>query len=169
MASGEVRVVFRKYDGSLHWHQTMHRLGEDEFGVWLGAPAGMVTRKADGPSIVVQHDEVMLLPREGWWTGSFNAPPSRLEIYCDIGSPPEWPSVHQVTMIDLDLDVCRVRADGKVVLLDEDEFAVHRVHYGYPPEVAEQASAAAAWLYEALGDGTEPFATRYLDWLSKIG
>lgn len=29
--------MYTKYDGRLHWHQTMLYLGEDEHGVWLGA------------------------------------------------------------------------------------------------------------------------------------
>jgi hypothetical protein len=33
----EIRVVYTKFDGSLHWHQVMHYLGEDEHGIWLGA------------------------------------------------------------------------------------------------------------------------------------
>ena len=39
MAGREVRVVYTKYDGSLHWHMSMRYLGEDEHGIWLGAPA----------------------------------------------------------------------------------------------------------------------------------
>ncbi|TDC18532.1 DUF402 domain-containing protein, partial [Kribbella albertanoniae] len=26
--------MYRKFDESLHWHQWMEFLGEDEFGVW---------------------------------------------------------------------------------------------------------------------------------------
>ena len=37
MTSRDVRLVFTKYDGSLHWHQTMKYLGDDEHGIWLGA------------------------------------------------------------------------------------------------------------------------------------
>jgi hypothetical protein len=37
MIDADVRVVFRRYDGSLHWHNTMKRLGEDSHGIWLGA------------------------------------------------------------------------------------------------------------------------------------
>ena len=44
MASDLVRVVYRKFDGSLHWNQPAWRLGEDEHGVWVGAPAGTPVR-----------------------------------------------------------------------------------------------------------------------------
>ena len=63
-------------------------------------------------------------------------------------------------MIDLDLDVIR-RRDGQVFLVDEDEFAEHRVKYGYPADVVTQSQQSAAWLQQALADGTEPFASVY--------
>src|SRR5690606_10713315 len=37
-AADTVRVVYRKYDGALHWHQQGQWLGEDEHGVWVGCP-----------------------------------------------------------------------------------------------------------------------------------
>jgi hypothetical protein len=42
-------------------------------------------------------------------------------------------------MVDLDLDVCRLRADGSVHLLDEDEFVEHRARYGFPAHVVDEA------------------------------
>lgn len=164
----EVYVAYRKYDGSLHWNHTMRRLGEDRHGVWVGASAGMTTRRGDGPLKPVEHAKVILLPPDSWWTASFNGPPSRLEIYCDITTPPQWPHPGEVTMIDLDLDVVRIREDGRVKLLDEDEFAEHQVHYGYTEHVIAQAQHAATWLCSAINFGTEPFASDYQTWLAKV-
>ncbi|HEY2551227.1 MAG TPA: DUF402 domain-containing protein [Streptosporangiaceae bacterium] len=165
--AADVRVIYRKYDGSLHWNQDMRALGEDEHGVWTGAPAPMVMRKGDGPLVQLQHAGVMLFPREGWWTAAFNDVPNKTEIYCDITTPVSWPSPAEVTMIDLDLDVVRMR-DGRVELLDEDEFAEHRLAYGYPAELVGQAEHAADWLRRVLADGSEPFATVYLSYLELV-
>lgn len=168
VTSRDVRVVYRKYDGSLHWHHTMYYLGEDEHGVWLGAPAGSQSRRGDEPPIVFGHSFVQLIPADRWWTAAFNAEPADTEIYCDICSPPRWPDENQVTMVDLDLDVLRLRADQRVLLVDEDEFAEHQVRYSYPASVISQAEKAAAWLLEAISGGAEPFATAYRAWLAKI-
>jgi protein associated with RNAse G/E len=165
----DVRVVYRKYDGSLHWHQRMRRLGEDGHGIWLGAPPRMIARKGeDGPPIVVDYPHVMLLPRDGWWTAAFNGAPRSTEIYADITTVPTWPHPGEVTMVDLDLDVIRRRADSSVVIVDKDEFAEHQVRYGYPPEVITEAEKTAAWLHRVLGDGSEPFATAYQAWLDQV-
>ena len=128
-----VRVVYRKYDGSLHWHQTMNRLGEDTHGVWLGAPAGVIARKGEhGPPVVSEHAHVMLFAPDAWWTASFNAAPHVTEIYVDVTTPPVWTDPGEVTMVDLDLDVLRRRADHSVVIVDQDEFAEHQIRYAYP-------------------------------------
>lgn len=169
MADDGVRVVWRKYDGALHWHQTMRRLGEDEFGVWLGAPAGMVSRRGeDGPTVVLEHAHVVLFPADGWWTAAFNGTPSRVDVYIDITTPPMWPTAGEVTMVDLDLDVLRRREDGYVAIVDQDEFAEHQVRYGYPPDVIAAAEQAAERLHAALAGGAQPFGGGFERWLRLV-
>jgi len=164
----DVRVVYTKYDGSLHWHQVMRYLGEDEHGIWLGAPAGSTTQRGDEPPIVLKQAWVGLIPDGAWWTATFNGDPADTEIYCDIGTPPRWPSPDEVTMADLDLDVLRLRADQRVIVVDEDEFAEHQVRYGYPANVISEAERAAAWLLDAISAKTEPFGAAYRSWLEMV-
>jgi uncharacterized protein len=165
--TSEVRVTYRKYDGSLHWHMSAQRLGEDEHGVWAGMPANSTMRKPGDPPVTLPEASVMLFPRDTWWTAAFNDAPNRTEIYCDITTQARWPSADEVTMIDLDLDVRRLR-DGTIELLDADEFAEHQVRYGYPAEVIRAAERSARWLQTALADGSEPFASTYLSYLALL-
>jgi uncharacterized protein len=160
-------MVFRKYDGSLHWDSPMRHLGEDEHGVWLGAPAGAIAQRGHATGRAVDYAHVVLLPRDAWWIATFNDVPKPTEIYCDVSTPPRWLEPDEVTMIDLDLDVRR-RRTGEVEVLDEDEFAEHKVRYGYAGEVVDQALAAVAWLDKALRGDVEPFATEYRDWLARM-
>jgi uncharacterized protein len=164
----DVRVVYTKFDGSLHWHHTMQYLGEDEHGTWLGAPAGRTSQRGNEPPVIFRERTVQLFPADMWWTAAFNAAPGATEIYCDITSPPQWPEEDCVTMVDLDLDVVRLRANQQVLLVDEDEFAEQRLRYGYPADVVSNAEQAAAWLQAAIGDGAEPFAGGYHRWLDKV-
>jgi hypothetical protein len=165
----DVRVVYTKYDGSLHWHHTMRYLGTDAHGVWLGAPGGTQSQRGSEPPIVLEQPWLQLIPAgDQWWSAAFNGEPARTEIYCDIGTPARWVSAAEVTMADLDLDVVRMRADGQVLLLDEDEFAEHQVRYGYPAEVIRRAEQAAAWLLAAVSAGAEPFSADYRTWLEMI-
>jgi uncharacterized protein len=163
----DVRVVYRKYDGSLHWNHPARLLGEDEHGTWLGVPAQTRVFKGEPEWGPVEAPFTILMPRDAWWTATFNAEPHRTEVYCDITTVPHWPTPSLVTMVDLDLDVRRRRA-GAVDLLDEDEFADHRVRFGYPPEVVSAAEAAANWLYTAVRERVEPFDTVYTQWLARV-
>ncbi|GAA2377607.1 DUF402 domain-containing protein [Dactylosporangium salmoneum] len=162
-----VRAVWRKFDGSLHWNYETDLLGEDEHGVWLGAGTGTPVHRGTTRTGPVESPHVLLIPRQAWWTACFNATPHRTEIYCDITSVPHWPSEHEMTAIDLDLDVIR-RRTGDVILADEDEFALHQVRYGYPADVVAEARASADWLMSAVGDRREPFGSAYREWLDQV-
>ena len=166
MPSETVRVVYTKYDGSAHRDYPARKLDEDDLGIWVGVPRGTVSVYHGRPS-VEQIPFVLLIPHNAWWTGMFNPPPRTSEVYCDITTPARWRG-DTVHLIDLDLDVVRRRDSGLVELRDEDEFADHRLRFGYPDEVVTHAEAAAEWLYDALGDGTEPFATHYRKHLLEV-
>ncbi|MFC7219352.1 DUF402 domain-containing protein [Streptomyces polyrhachis] len=166
-----VRVVYRKYDGTLHWNLTMRRLGEDAHGVWLGAPPYTPIAKGHESAEPAAWAYVSLVPREPdtWWTATFNAQPKSTEIYVDVTTPARWTSAAEVGCVDLDLDVVRRRGADGALLLDEDEFAEHRVRYGYPPEVVQRARAAADWLLAAVAERREPFGEAYRGWLARVG
>jgi uncharacterized protein len=159
-----VRVDYHKYDGSPHRGYPALRLGEDVHGVWLGVSP----RYFPAAEFKYLEPYTLLLPRDAWWTAMFIAAPRRTEIYCDIASPARWVDATTVHVVDLDLDVRRRRASGLVELLDEDEFAEHSVRFGYPDDVRERAWAAARYLVTALGDGTQPFAGEYHEWLDRV-
>ena len=158
---------YRKYDGGAHRDYPARLLAADEHGTWLGVVPGTASVYHGRPS-VEEIPFVLLIPREAWWTAMFNPPPRTSEVYCDVTSPARWEDERTVHLIDLDLDVVRRRASGRVELRDEDEFAAHRMRFGYPEEVVVQAHRAAGWLRGALADGSEPFASRYRELLAGV-
>lgn len=165
---GEVRVIWTKYDGGLHWHQTMNYLGQDEHGTWLAAPAGSEFRRGTDPPLVNETHTVTLIPPDAWWQATFFASPREVEIYCDIATPARWLGPGEVTMVDLDLDVCRMRSGREVRLLDEDEFAEHQIRYGYPDDMIRHAAEAADWLRRTITANAEPFGIHYRRWLDTV-
>ncbi|MER7200955.1 RNAse [Streptomyces sp. CB01635] len=144
-------------------------LGEDEYGVWLGSPIGTIYGKGEECEVyATQERRVTLFPRDGWWTALFQEAPARLDVYCDDTTPSEWPHPGEVTMVDLDLDVCRTRGDRSVSIVDEDEFASHQEAYGYPSHVISHARSAAESLSAALRESVEPFNARFRVWLAQV-
>ena len=82
-------------------------------------------------------DAVTLVPTGGWYAATFHAPGIWCDLYVDIATPGEWHG-DVLRAVDLDLDVVRGWT-GRIWVDDEDEFAEHRVRFGYPAEVVELA------------------------------
>ena len=162
-----VLVDVRKYDGRLSGQWTAVRLGEDEHGVWLGTAKGTPVQ-ADSGGWPNRFPYVMAVPRGAWWIATFCAAPGP-ELYCDVCTVPEWDADGTVLRtVDLDLDVVRPQG-GAAYSKDEDDFAEHRVAFGYPEHVVTEAERTCAWLMEAArrdGEGVEPFASVYRHWLA---
>ncbi len=163
-----VQVIYRKFDGGLHWHMELGRLGEDEYGTWLAAPGGSTARRGEEPPVTFEQAYVTLIPSgDRWWTLNCNAAPCWTELYIDVTTPPCWITPGTVEMVDLDLDVIR-RFDSTAEILDADEFALHQVRYGYPPDVIAAAERSAADLLRAVQSGAEPFAEVCRGWLARL-
>ena len=143
--SSAVHVDFRKWPDSLHWQFTMSHLGEDEHGTWLWGPVGMEIRRGHEPHRATTRLTVKLVTPDAWWTAIWNDSDDDIQLYVDIATPAEW-QPGRVRMIDLDLDVVRFR-DGRVEVLDEDEFAEHQVTLGYPPHIIDRARATTAAVF----------------------
>ena len=59
-------------------------------------------------------------------------------------------------MVDLDLDVIRF-GDGRVEVVDRDEFEVHQHTFGYPPDIVEAAERATAEVFDLVLHEVAPF------------
>ncbi len=162
-----VHIRFTKWDGGAHWMFDMERLGEDEHGVWLWAPAGTELRRGFDKTIHAERGFVKVITPNRWWTAVWNVGPLKgdrsIEVYVDVITPAVWDR-ETVHMVDLDLDVIR-RSNGLVEIDDEDEFEEHRVLFGYPDHVVDKARTEAARLAIAVEMRTEPFGTLGEQWL----
>lgn len=164
-----VRRVARKWPDRPHWEHAAVRLGEDEHGVWLGAPAG--TRMSrPGVSYVTDQAQVSLVPRDDAFVASFYARGGSVscEVYVDVTTVPAW-SGGTVSAVDLDLDVVRGWT-GRVWVDDEDEFAAHRARYAYPPELVRLALTSCEQVRDAVAGRRPPYdGVVSQAWLAVLG
>jgi hypothetical protein len=165
-----VLVRYGKWGGGRHYEFSMSRLGEDEHGVWLGAPAG-TTISRPGYKFAASVEWVSCYPRESGWTAAFH-PLDRHDIatYVHITTVPEWSRDDDhgsdvVSMVDLDLDVVLL-VNGELLIDDEDEFAHHRQSLGYPEDIVTLAESTAATVFDAIAGDVEPFASVGQLWLA---
>ena len=169
-------MVFSKWGDRPHWEYDARVLGDDEHGTWVGAPAG--TRVARPGAVFDSPNHfVSLVPPDrafvATFYGEYPRPPGdpAVELYVDITTVPTWHSddagATTVRMVDLDLDVLRGRS-GRVWVDDEDEFADHRVRYGYPTDLVRLAAASCDQVREDVMAGRGPFAGHVgRRWLSR--
>jgi hypothetical protein len=161
---GRVAVRYTKWGGIDHWHFELEPLGQDRFGWWFFGRKGLTQQRGAEPPVIWPRDFVLLVPVQGCWTAYFNAA-DELEIYVDVTTRPVL-AAGTVTAVDLDLDVVRF-FDGRVEVLDEDEFAEHQVQLGYPAEVISQARQTCDWLVGAVSSRAEPFGEAGAAWLAR--
>lgn len=162
-----ITVQYYKYPRSLHWRHEMVPLGKDAHGAWVGGPVGTVVQRGEEPPRTMDQAFVQLIPEDRWWTAIFNSA-HRIEVYVDITTRPVWTEENRVEMIDLDLDVIRLR-DGTIYVDDEDEFDLHRVELEYPPRMVDSARAAAARVALELERRAAPFDDTASAWFDRLG
>jgi hypothetical protein len=151
-----VRVVARKWPDRPHWEHDALRLGEDDHGVWVGAPLGTYLSRP-GAAFHSDQPHVSLVPRDDAFVATFygRGGSAHCDVYVDITTVPVWDG-DTVTAVDLDLDVVRGWT-GRVWVDDEDEFAAHRVQHAYPPDLVRLAIGSCEAVRDAVHRGEAPY------------
>ena len=152
-----MRVVFRKWGDRPHWEYDAFHLGEDEHGTWVGAVPGTRLSRP-GAVFTAPGPFVSLVPPDRPFVARFYDPvwaETGVDVYVDITTVPEWDG-EVVSMVDLDLDVVRGRT-GRVWVDDEDEFADHRVRFGYPADVVRLAATSCDAVHAAVTTRLPPY------------
>lgn len=130
-------------------------LGADEHGTWLWGAAGRTIWRGETPVFQTQQPALALIVPDAWWSPTWWVGHPEVEVYVNIGTPHVWEET-RVTSIDLDLDVIRF-CDGRVEVVDRDEFALHQAQFGYPADVIDKAETATALVLDHLTRRTPPF------------
>ncbi|MGO4680877.1 hypothetical protein [Microbacterium sp. 2MCAF23] len=174
----EIVFQWRKWDGSPHWRHECVYLGADEWGDWVGQPAGWGSERP-GRTFTAAAPNVTLVPPSGDYALTVNRDhPKGMRIYIDLawdvhaepaGGPQAGEAPVLFTGIDMDLDVVRVDGERGTWIDDEDEWDEHRVQYGYPADVQRHLEALAADLAERVRAQLPPFDDASADvWLDRL-
>lgn len=155
----EIWLERRKFPDAAHYRVRARYLGEDEHGVWAGARPGHVVQKGDNESFQGQQTVVWCVPRYNWYLVHYLYGHPNLDIYIDIATPAVW-NERGARLIDLDLDVVvwNEGHEGRVELVDEDEFDLHRIELDYPQELVEGARRAGGDVLSRAAAGAAPFS-----------
>ena len=163
-----MRVTFSKWGDRPHWEYDAIRLGDDAHGTWLGLPSGTQMSRPGATFRTDQHS-VLLVPPASPFVATFydEGGTSVCDTYVDITTPPTWDGC-TLRMVDLDLDVVKGWT-GRVWVDDEDEFADHRIRFGYPAEIVSMAVSSCEEVRRSIEAGAAPYdAKASRRWLSQL-
>lgn len=176
MGDEPVWIERHKWPDRPHYRWPMVPVGEDEHGLWLRMHPDGPILKGDGIPSSARRDGLRLVswtePWCAWFptrSGSSHPPDQTWRLYVDIIDSAVVCRDGTITMVDLDLDVVQY-LDGRVELLDEDEFVEHQVRYGYPAEIVELAQSAGRSVLDAVQRGEPPFdGAAAATWATRAG
>ncbi|MBN1680272.1 MAG: DUF402 domain-containing protein [Anaerolineae bacterium] len=137
------RIEARKYDQRLHY--TFPAVLVDDDGNLLqlkGEAGGIIDHRTRGRSWAFEAPFDMFAWRGRWYNiyVNRNADHTLSHFYCNVALPLVITG-QTLVFVDLDLDL-RIWPDGRIEVLDEDEFAEHTVLFGYPDDVQRTARQA---------------------------
>lgn len=173
MNGGEVRagesdrvlaaVTAFKYDGRLHrrW-QAAPVLAEEGSLTILWLPAGTGVEEADGRLWSDDFPVVHYLWQDRWYDVFALLEAGGVRYYCNLTSPVEWSAeadgrLRQGRTTDLDVDVL-LSADGRLRIVDLQEFNRHRSEWSYPESLVREVERALADLLDRIRDRQEAFS-----------
>lgn len=165
---------WRKWDDAPHWRHECVYLGSDAWGDWVGQPRGWRSDRP-GASFIAEGPNVTLVPPSADFAFTVNRDhPRGLRVYIDLGWQVRWSGDPLVAVgIDMDLDVVRVEGERGTWVDDRDEWAEHRVRFGYPPEIVTHLEALALTLESDVRAQRAPYndatADAWLDRLEALG
>lgn len=150
----ELWIERRKWPNLPHYGHDGWPLGEDAHGLWIELRVGCPVYRGTELLFHGTGGGLMLAPPHGRWLAWFPEF-GPFEVYVDIVTGMQR-SATALTMVDVDLDVVRTR-EGDVQLLDEDEFEIHQVRYGYSAEMIASAVETAAEVMQHVTEERPPF------------
>ncbi len=141
----KIKIISRKYDGSLRDEHEAFVVAESEECLVAYAPPGTPEYDHRKRLWSAAPDGILeFFFKTRWYTVLLICEQysNCNQSYTHI-SMPAVVTPGGIEWVDLDLDY-RVHLDGRIELLDEDEYAARSVTMGYPPAVHDHVQAACA-------------------------
>jgi protein associated with RNAse G/E len=137
------QIVVRKYDYRLHLTFPAYLVtGTGDRLCFQAQIGGVIDHRTRGHRWIIDRPFEVVFWRARWYNVYLNLREDHTfdHFYCNVSLPPSL-SDHTITFIDLDLDV-RIWPDGRLELLDEDEFIEHSARFAYSPDLQQAARQA---------------------------
>ena len=131
----EVLIHCYKHDGKPHrtWSRCM--ILEETDRHFIGINNNTLVTESDGRSWVTKEPAICYFPKDRWYNVICMIRSDGIYYYCNIASPILYDG-EALKYIDYDLDL-KVCPGYRYKVLDEGEYAAHRIKYQYCDELDE--------------------------------
>jgi protein associated with RNAse G/E len=156
-----VTIQSYKHDQTLHriWHEAKVLEENDDYLVVANQRTKVV--EANGRFWFTKEPSVTYFYKKHWFNVIGILKPTGITYYCNLCSPVLCDE-EAIKYIDYDLDV-KVLQDGKIVLLDQNEFRKHRIQMGYPPDLVHLLEEESLYLQHRIQTKAEPFRSQDIE------
>lgn len=162
-----------KHNGSLHrmwmenWLVPRDRLAPEHQDYIVLINYQTRIQEASGKEWMSKIPGVSIFIPKRWYNVVALLEESGIRYYCNIASPP-YQTRDTVTYIDYDLDVIvTAKPDRHHILVDEEEYELHKMKYRYSPLIEEKVEAGVQELVARVDRQDPPFQDsiiqRYFD------
>jgi protein associated with RNAse G/E len=154
----KIRVISKKYDNSFRERYETCLYSEGDGTILLFSPPATKHYDYRKQAWLEAPDGLVEIYFKDRWYNVWHIceqKSNRNKIYSNICMPAALEG-NVLEWVDLDLDF-RVRMDGSIELLDEEEFEQNARQFGYPGWVVENAKAACGEVVKLFGRAEFPF------------
>ena len=162
-SSEKIIMKAYKYDGRLHYEQPLKLAEKHDNHVVLEGEKGreLTHYTRDAVYKFEQHTKEYFFT-DRWYTAAlvFDDYDNVVHVYCNIALPCRILDT-TVEFIDLDVDV--IVRDGKISVIDIDEFEEHKQLYGYGEDLEVKVFEAVEVVKKDITEGNYPFDIKILE------
>ncbi len=150
-----VYIQSYKHDGSLHrvWSKGYVLEADDEKFVVVTNKTWVI--ESDGRRWFTREPAICFFYPDKWFNVITMIRKTGIYYYCNLASPSLYDG-EAIKNIDYDLDV-KVYPDGKIDILDEDEYEVHSKRMNYGSDICHIVETEMENLIELIKSKKEPF------------
>lgn len=123
--------------------------------VWC-KPGRKLIHHTKNKVFTINNSSIEYFSLKEWYTAAMEIEDDKvISTYCNVAIPAIFKD-NQITFVDLDLDYIQER-NKEWTVVDEEEFEVNSVKYGYSTELKREAENALDRLMEEVNRGRFPF------------
>ena len=131
----DVLIHCYKHDGKPHRTWSRCKILEETDRHFIGINNNTLVTESDGRSWITKEPAICYFPKDRWYNVICMIRSDGIYYYCNIASPILYDG-EALKYIDYDLDL-KVWPGYRYKVLDEGEYAAHRIKYQYSDELDE--------------------------------